>query len=285
MHLLGECMKIKFFCPRWGAEHIAWSRFLQTVKQAGYAGIEWFPYAEIGDYIEVVKLLEENELDFTIVMAVIERIDDFTDYLKEFEKQLLHLSQIQTSQKRPLHITAQTGREFYTEQQVDECLLVCRKITQTTGIPIYQETHRNKWAYAAHVVHRQLQKHPDLELTLDVSHWFCVSESYLQDQQVAVDLAIKHAKHIHARIGHTQGPQVWEPASDEYAEALNEHLKIWDKWIITMKHRRSSFCTITPEFGPPPYLVFANRHGTPFDEQFRLNLWMKNLLEKRYTNY
>jgi sugar phosphate isomerase/epimerase len=278
-------MKIKFFCPRWGAERIEWRPFLDAVKKAGYAGIEWFPYAEKGDYTEVVELLEEYELDFTIVMAVIERIDDFNDYIKELERQLLHLARIRIAKKMPLQISAQTGREFYTEEQVDECLSVCKKVTQKTGIPIYQETHRNKWAYAAHTVCKQLQKHPDLELTLDVSHWFCVSESYLQDQQPAVDLAIRQAKHIHARIGHTEGPQVWEPAAEEYAEALNEHLKIWDKWILKMKQSGAPYCTITPEFGPPPYLVFANRQGTPFDEQWRLNLWMKNLLEKRYANF
>jgi sugar phosphate isomerase/epimerase len=277
-------MRVKFFCPRWGAEHMDWETFLASVKQAGYTGIEWFPYAEKGDYVEVVTLLEKYHLEFTIVMAVIERIDGFTDYLVELERQLLHLATIKTSHLSPLFISAQTGREFYTDQQVDECLLVCKKVSQRTGIAVHQETHRNKWSFAAHQVLHHLQRHPDLLLTLDVSHWFCVSESYLQDQLQAVDLAIKHARHIHARVGHTEGPQVWEPASPEYAEALHEHLVIWDKWVHMMKNSGAPYCTITPEFGPPPYLVFANRPGTPFDEQWRVNLWMKNLLEQRYAD-
>lgn len=278
-------MKINFFCPRWGAEHIEWKPFLEAVKKAGYDGIEWFPYAEKGDYMEVVKLLQEYDLDYAILMAVVGQIGNFNDYLDELERQLQNLTEIRTDDKRPLLISAQTGREFFTEQQVDECLLCCEKVSKTTGIPIHQETHRNKWAYAAHEVYHQLKKHAELVLTLDVSHWFCVSESYLQDQQAAVDLAIKHTKHIHARIGYTQGPQVWEPAAEAYAEALNEHLKIWDKWVRQMKESGASYCTITPEFGPPPYLVFANRKGTPFEEQWRLNLWMKSLLEKRYANF
>jgi sugar phosphate isomerase/epimerase len=278
-------MKIKFFCPRWGAEHIEWPEFLKAVKEAGYAGIEWFPYAEKGDYSEVVRLLEQYGLEFTIVMAVIKRIDNFDEYLAELEKQLLDLCSIRHNNKFPLFISAQTGREFYSAQQVDQCLLCCNKISRLTGIPIHQETHRNKWTFAAHQVYPVLQKHPDLTLTLDVSHWFCVSESYLHDQQPAVELAIRHAKHIHARVGHTEGPQVWEPASEEYAEALGEHLAIWDKWIKFRKETGAVYCTITPEFGAPPYLVFANRHGTPFEEQWRLNLWMKNLLEKRYADF
>lgn len=278
-------MKIKFFCPRWGAEHIEWEPFLQTVKKAGYGGIEWFPYAEKGDYIEVLKLLERYELEFAIVMAVIEQIDDFNKYLTELERQLLELSAIRTALKSPLFISTQPGREFFKDQQVDACLLVCKKVSKLTGIPIHQETHRNKWTFAAHQVYHHLQRHTDIILTLDVSHWFCVSESYLHDQQAAVELAIKHAKHIHARIGHTEGPQVWAPDSEEYAEALNEHLLIWDKWVQKMKDSGAPYCTITPEFGPPPYMVFANRQGAPFDEQWRVNLWMKNLLEKRYADF
>src|SRR5205085_5995170 len=130
---------------------------------------------------------------------------------------------------------------------------------------------------AAHTVYRQLLKQPDFILTLDVSHWFCVSESYLEDQQAAVDLAIRFTRHIHARVGHIEGPQVWEPAAPEYAQALQAHLAIWDKWILHMKQLGAEYCTITPEFGPPPYLVFANRSGTPFEEQWRLNKWMKDL--------
>ena len=277
-------MTVKFFCPRWGAEHIAWEPFLQMVKAAGYAGIEWFPYSEPGDYAEVVKLLEQYGLEFSIVMAVAGQVDTFNDYLAEFEKQLLHLSAIRTEHTFPLFISAQTGREFYTPQQVAACLLCCKKVSEKTGVPIYQETHRNKWAYAAYKVYEQLQQHPDFSLTLDVSHWFCVSESYLHDQQPAVALAIERAQHVHARVGHTEGPQVWEPAAAEYAEALQQHLAIWDKWVDKMKAGGAPYCTITPEFGPPPYLVFAGRTGTPFDEQWRLNEWMKNLLEKRYAH-
>ena len=277
-------MKIKFFCPRWGAEQQPWEPFLQAVKEAGYAGIEWFPYSEAGDYTAVVKLLEQFGLEFTIVMAVIKHMEPVDDYLAELERQLLDLATIGSGTNRPLAITAQTGREFYTQDEAARCIACCDAVSRKTGIPIYQETHRNKWAFAAHAVYPQLLKHPGLTLTLDVSHWFCVSESYLHDQQPAVELALRHARHIHARVGHTEGPQVWDPSAGEYAEALAEHLAIWDKWINIRKESGDPFCTVTPEFGPPPYMVFAGRTGTPFEEQWRVNLWMKNLLEKRYAN-
>ncbi len=274
-------MKIKFFCPRWGFENIPWKKFLADVKGAGYAGIEWFPYARKEDYQKVLDLLQEQQLAFCIVMAV-EHDDNFKNYLSAFKDQLLGLCAIRSGDYGPLHITAHTGREYFTNHQIEECLACCDEVSKQTQVPIYQETHRNKWAYAAHAVRPFLEKYPGLLLTLDVSHWFCVSESYLHDQQATVEIAIQHTRHIHARVGHTQGPQVYEPAAPEYAEALAEHLKIWDRWIEIRKKQGATNCTITPEFGPPPYMVFANRKGTPEDEQWRVNKWMKSLLEKRY---
>jgi sugar phosphate isomerase/epimerase len=275
-------MKIKFLCPRWGFEHTDWENFLTDVKTAGYAGIEWFPYGENADPQKVISLLQQHQLEFAIVMTVTGHHKHFKDYLAALKDQLLDLSAMRSPVLGPLHISAQTGREYYNEQQIEECLECCAAVSRLTGIPVYQETHRNKWTYAAHLVHPFLIKHPELNLTLDVSHWFCVSESYLEGQEPAVHKAVEHARHIHARVGHTEGPQVWEPSAPEYSEALKAHLKIWDQWIETRIRDGANYCTITPEFGPPPYMVFANREGSPQQEQWRLNNWMKSLLERRY---
>src|SRR3546814_17835950 len=69
-------------------------------------------------------------------------------------------------------------------------------VSRESNIPIIHETHRNKWSYAAHVVKDYLSTFPRLELALDLSHWVCVSESYLDDQQEAVDIAIRNTKPI-----------------------------------------------------------------------------------------
>lgn len=277
-------MTVKFFCPRWGSEHIPWESFVQSVKDAGYAGIEWFPFGEVCDHQQVVQLLKEYKLEFVIVMAVLQHYPEPEEYLAELEKQLTRLCKLSAYGQAPLFISAQTGREYYSADQVEETLLCCKKVSEQFNVPIHHETHRNKWTYAAHAVSPFLFKHDDLTLTLDISHWFCVSESYLHDQHVTVAEAVKHTRHIHARVGHTEGPQVWDPAVPEYAEALNEHLKVWDTCVEQQKAGGAAYCTITPEFGPPPYMVFANRQGSPQEEQWRINLWMKNFLETRYAN-
>lgn len=271
-------MKVKFFCPRWGSEQIPWSRFLEDVKDAGYAGVEWFPNGESTPPATVLPLFQRYGLEFSIVMAVVNAPGSFEGYIHALKEQLTDLCRY-----RPLFISAQTGREYYTKEQTISCIETCKQVSLQMQVPVYQETHRNKWSYAAHAVAPFLQQYPDLPLTLDVSHWFCVSESYLEDQQDTVENAIQHARHIHARVGHREGPQVWDPSVPEYAEALRAHLNIWDKWVAQREADGASECTITPEFGPPPYMVFGNRSGTPQEEQWRVNLWMKELLDKRYN--
>lgn len=272
-------MKIDFFCPRWGFEHIAWNTFLSRVKTAGYVGVEWFPYSEKVDFAEVSGQIKAHGLKLCIAMAVTRQNLSFDDYLQQLKADLLDLSQL-----KPLFITVQTGREYFNPKQIEQCLACCAEVSRETKIPVYQETHRNKWSFAAHQVYPVLKSNPDFMLTLDVSHWFCVSESYLEDQQDAVDLAIRRTKHVHARVGHTQSSQVADPKAPEYGQALQEHLKIWDKYVALQRENDTKTITITPEFGPPPYLTVMDKNIPADETQWQLNLWMKDLLSKRYNS-
>jgi len=164
-----------------------------------------------------------------------------------------------------------------------ECFDICDRVSRESGIPIIQETHRNKWSFAAHVVKEYLQEFPSLQLALDLSHWVCVSESYLEDQQEAVDLAIRHTRHLHARVGHTQGPQVTDPRAPENREALEHHLQWWDQWIAQLRAANATHCTITPEFGPYPYMPWQVNTVSPVASQWDVNCFMKTLLEQRYS--
>nr|WP_121273188.1 sugar phosphate isomerase/epimerase [Pedobacter schmidteae] len=272
---------LKFLCPRWGFEDIPWDVFLKQVKDAGYAGVEWFPFGETVDAYSVLDLLNSHELDFAIVMAVTKPYTNYEQYMTHLKTDLYKLMEIRNEFKTPLFFSAQTGREFFNDAQIESCLTLCREFEDAYQTPVYQETHRNKWSYAAHRVAPVLEQYPDLKLTLDMSHWFCVSESFLTDQQAAVNTAILHARHIHARVGNTQSPQVWDPAHSEYAEALEAHVRVWDRWVTQMKKNKMPI-TITPEFGPAPYMVKGDRTLSLRDEQWRINLWMKDFLQKRY---
>jgi hypothetical protein len=126
------------------------------------------------------------------------------------------------------------------------------------------------------------QRIPSLRITLDLSHWVCVSESYLEYQQPAVELAISRADHIHARVGYPEGPQVPDPRMPEYSEALETHLAWWDR-VVAKKNQENALLTITPEFGPFPYMVQVPATGQPVCDQWDVNRWMMDLLRKRYA--
>jgi sugar phosphate isomerase/epimerase len=275
-------LAIKFYCPRWGAENIPWPLFGKQVKAAGFDGIEVYPLQTPVEKPGMLALLEDKGLEFSLLHTEMKEGKNVERYKQALERNLYELVNYQTSRIKPQFITSQTGREYYTQDQMADCFAICDRISRESGIPIIQETHRNKWSYAAHVVKDYLHKFPSLKLALDISHWICVSESYLEDQQEAIDLAIQHTVHLHARVGHMEGPQVTDPRAIENKEALGHHLQCWDKWIAHLQASNISTCTITPEFGPPPYMSYKNNTREPVASQWEINCFMKDLLRARY---
>lgn len=275
-------MQIDFYCPRWGSESISWPTFAQLIKTDGFAGVEVFPLDDMRKNEDMVAALNDAGLSYILLHAEIEESLDFNRYLRAMEHNLYMLLSYQDPVTKPRFIVSQTGREYYSVSQMEACFALCDRIMQESGIPIIQETHRNKWSYAAHVVNDYLKAFPKLELALDISHWVCVSESYLEDQDEAVARAIQHTKHIHARVGHIQGPQVTDPRALENQEALFHHLAWWDRWIKHLVQKGTDRATITPEFGPYPYMSYLPNTEQPIADQYALNCWMKQLLQERY---
>lgn len=182
----------------------------------------------------------------------------------------------------PLFITSHTGKDFFTIQQNEHLLLLAQQISNETGVTIVHETHRGKFSFAAHITQAYLQKYPNLKLTLDISHWYAVAESYLDDQQEAVNLAIEHTAHIHARIGYAHGPQVSDPRAPEWEAVVAKHLSCWDKVINAHQCKGANSFTITTEFGPYPYMQLLPFSNAPVANQWEVNAYMKDLLKERY---
>lgn len=156
------------------------------------------------------------------------------------------------------------------------------QVVKETGIPIVHETHRGKFSFALHITRQYLEKIPDLELGLDLSHWCNVAESLMQDQLVALALALVRTRHIHARVGYTEGPQIIDPRLPEWEETMNFHLSCWDKVYENFKMMNREYLTITPEFGPYPYMIHLPFTQMPVANQWDINLYMKDLLKERY---
>jgi hypothetical protein len=136
-----------------------------------------------------------------------ETIDpDFETHKINYEKRLRNLVTPQT-----LFINSQTGKDYYSFNENDALIKIADRISAQSGVQIVHETHRGKFSFAAHVTKDYLRSIPQLQLTLDASHWCNVAETLLLDQQEAISLAIDRCFHIHARVGYSQGAQVPDP--------------------------------------------------------------------------
>lgn len=276
-------LKIKFYCSRWGHETTPWNVFAPKVKQYLFSGVEVIALRYPEQINDMLDALEKEGLEYNLIYTQKDADYNFDKYLASLERDMFEIATTYCRENlRPRFIIAQTGREYYTKEQMAACFNVSNAISEETGIQIIQETHRYRWSYAAHVVKEYLQTFPQIKLALDLSHWFCVSESYLSDQAEAVNQALERTDHLHARVGHTQGPQVTDPRSPENAEALENHLKWWDKWINMLETKEAKECTITPEFGPKPYMIYSPYSNSPVSDLWSVNYWMMDFLKTRY---
>ncbi len=269
-------MTILYFCPRWGSEHIPFDEFCARAADAGYNGVEIsFPLNE--------EALRDSQLDaiakynLKFVAQHWETIDpDPARYIDEFEERLEWLAAT-----APIIINSQTGRDWFDFPSTRKLIDTAHRVSARTGIPIKHETHRGRFAFCAAATAQHIEADPALRLTADFSHWCTVSESLLENQQHFVDSAISRTDHIHARVGHEEGPQVSDPRAPEWKYAVDAHLAWWDK-IVEIKKAAEESLTITPEFGPATYMPTLPYTRQPVASQWDINLHMMNLLKTRY---
>ena len=186
----------------------------------------------------------------------------------------------QTVQK-PLYLNCHSGKDYFTGKQSSWFFTKSQAVSKETGVPIYHETHRGKILYNAPTTRDYLEKHPDLQLTLDISHWCCVHESYLADQKATVDLALSRTGHVHARIGHPEGPQVNDPRAPEWEVAVKAQFDWWDV-VVTRRRKEGKPITFLTEFGPPDYMPTLPYTRKPVANQWEINVHIMKILRERY---
>lgn len=272
-------MEIQFYCPHWGSENFPFKDFLVKVKAAGFSGVEMsLPINAENEKKVIVNQIKNAGL--LLIAQHWETIEpDFNIHKMQYAARLRNLAEA-----NPQFINNQTGKDYFNFEQNEALIYLAAEIARETGVKIVHETHRGKFSFAAHITKDYLLKIPNLKLTLDLSHWCNVAETLLQDQPEAMLLAISRTEHIHSRVGFSQAPQVNDPRAPEWEEALNIHLHFWDQVIANHLKRKSEVFTITTEFGPAPYLPLMPYTKQPIADQWEINIFMKDLLTKRYSN-
>lgn len=274
-------MRFKFFCPRWGSEEVSWDLFCQKVQDEGYDGVEYgIPNdVAIGELDGAWNTFQKYDLE--VIPQHYGTYD--ADFSRHFDNYAGWLEMVRPY--KALKIDSQTGKDYFSFEQNKKLIEHAAHHSRLSGVEVFHETHRNKFTFAAHITFDYLSRIPDLRITLDASHWVNVAESFLEDQQEAMDLAIARTEHIHARVGYPEGPQVPDPAAPEWNEALQHHLYWWDKVIERKAAEPDALVTITPEFGPYPYMVHFPYSQNPISDQWANNVYMMNLLKERYREF
>jgi sugar phosphate isomerase/epimerase len=211
-------MKLSFYCTRWGQDRVPWDVFLKRVQEEGYDGVEAsLPLTPV-EQEPILNGLEKYGLKL-IAAHRDTGTADFTAHARELEARLRSMLDV-----KAVLITSHTGKDYFSFEQNTQLLLISKRMAQEHNVIIIHETHRGKFSFAAHVTRKYLEAIPSLRLNLDISHWYTVAESYLEDQAAAVELAVARTAHIHARIG------------KEWEHAMQQHLIQWDK--VVDRHRR-----------------------------------------------
>lgn len=271
-------MKLLILCTQWGMQDIPLEDFFSRVISDGYDGIDtWIP-EEPGERKKFLRLLSDYQLP-VVCHQFHAKGTNIKEFCRSFEY-YLHLSM----ECNPLLINSHTGRDYFTTGEQLEVIDTAQEFSVKNNIRIAHETHRGRIGFSPYNAKDLFALRPDMKITADFSHWVCVTESYLENSLETLNEAIKRTEHIHARVGHMEGPQVTDPRAKEWHEATAIFFTWWDKIIELKNNNREQAFTITPEFGPPPYMVTSPSTGLPVADQFEINNYMKNEFRKRYRN-
>jgi sugar phosphate isomerase/epimerase len=267
---------LKIMATNWGIDSSI-EQFCAKAKETGYDGVELGWPAEAADQKRLLDSAKANQLDHAFLIGVWDT-DDYAAHLKSFEKKLR-----EAAAAKPLYINCHAGKDHFSYEQNLAFINLTQKVGAESKVPIYHETHRGRILYSGPVAKGYIDKLPELKLTLDISHWCAVHESLLGDQAATVELALSRTEHIHARVGHPEGPQVNDPRAPEWAKAVESHLGWWDQVVNRKIRNNASHITFLTEFGPPDYLPTIPYTRQPVANQWDINVYMMQLLRKRYS--
>jgi sugar phosphate isomerase/epimerase len=269
--------KLKLLATNWGFPGTI-DEYCAKVKKEGYDGIEiWWPGTR-KEQDELFNALKKYNLEAGFLTAGHE--SNFNDNFTSFKKMIDEAANNKI--QRPLYINCHSGKDYFSFEQGKAFIDHTMTLSASTGIKICHETHRSRLLYSAPVARHYMEAIPGLRVTFDVSHWCNVHESLLADQQDTLDMTLQRVDHVHARVGHPEGPQVNDPRAPEWDAAVKAHLGWWDK-IIALKKQKGEVLTVLTEFGPADYMPTLPYTRQPLADQWAINVYMMQLLRQRYS--
>lgn len=179
---------------------------------------------------------------------------------------------------RPLRISVITGSDSWPAASQRAFLQEAIELAGDSAAPVSFETHRSRCLFNPWGIVEQLESHPQLRLTADLSHWCCVAERLMTVDLRPIQAMAERVDHIHARVGQAQGPSVAHPFAPEASEALEAHRRCWQLFLVSQQARGHGACTLTPEFGPDGYMPCLPFSAEPVANLLEINTAMARWL-------
>lgn len=242
------------------------------LRATGYVGLEGpaFQWARIDD---VPALLAEHGVRW--IPLVFADGADAAECADSLERQLPALASCS-----PPVVNVHGGADRFPLEESARFFRLAAQAAQREGVRLVHETHRSRPLHSPWTTLDLVRRVPELRLNADLSHWVNVMERFFDDSELAA--VIDRVDHIHARVGHEQGPQVADPSTAHWHVHTERHLHWWDLIWSEWSGRGLPSGTMTPEFGPPPYQP-VGPDGEQVGDFIASNDWMADRLRSRFT--
>lgn len=214
---------------------------MRGIKEGGFDGVELGVPEEEGARRDLEVLL--RRLGLALIAQQWTRGGSPREHAASFEEQYRRAAEL-----RPLLVNSHTGKDWFTTSENLRILRRARELEEELGVPVVHEVHRGRATYSTTATAAVLERMPGLKLAADFSHWCCVHESLLEDQGPLLERAIERSFHLHARVGHAEGPQVSDPRAPEWQRAVEVHLGWWQR--IVDRRRRPGAAKAPARTGP-----------------------------------
>ena len=266
-------VEIEIFNTNWGFEG-SLELFIKNSKLEGYDGIEVWTPSEKVERTKLTRLLADEGLRLGLLAGNWGK--SYEENLESFKNSVRNAVECE-----PAFINCHSGKDYYTLEQNASFVEFTIQQSSESGIPIYHETHRGRMCFSVPTTFELMGMYDELRLTLDISHWTVVHESFLEDQAEKVAEALRRSRHIHSRVGFQEAPQIPNPSSEFYEQAVKTHFAWWDK-IVEYHATNNLVLTMTTEFGPPPYMWTSPVDGNPLEKVWDINVMMLKMWRERY---
>jgi len=269
-------MEILITKADWEVSGLSVAAFVELAATSGYDGTEIY-LPRRADHTKDIRALHDAA-GLKIISHIATEGRSPEEHLRSLEARYLRAAEL-----NPLFINCHTGKDHFRFADSMRLFETGEKLVAAHGIPIRHETHRGRALFSATATLEFLRHLPDLRLTADLSHWVCVHESDLSDQPAALAAAMQSTGHIHARVGFDEGPQVSDPRNPVHAPWLERFTGWWNQILELRRAEGREYFTITPEFGPAPYMPLNGPSPDPVGDAWEINLWMQRHLRESFN--